>query len=339
MLTERRAQLLRLLIWEYVESALPVGSETLVHKHGLRLSPATIRNELAHLEEEGFITHPHTSAGRLPAEKGYRHYVEFLMEEEDLAEEEKATIRHQFYQAPGQLEQWVQLAAAVLAHASGNAAVVTEPRSSQARLKQLELVELHDRAALLILVLEQARVHQQLLVLPQPLGQAELSVLSAKLNGLCAGRSAREIRELRGEELTRLELLLLDLVGRVLEAEDATAYGETHLEGLTQVLRQPEFSSAEKMLALLQALEERSLAEVIPFTGLARQGVTVVIGSENPQSAMRECSVVAARYGVPGRAFGALGVVGPTRMRYPRAISTVRYMADVMSELLSGVYR
>src|SRR3990172_6645386 len=154
MLTERRSRILQFIVEEYVDSALPVGSETIVRKYRLPVSSATIRNEMARLEEEGYITHPYTSAGRLPSDQGYRYYIESLMDEQDLTPEEKETIRHQFHQAGRELEQWVRLSAAVLAQAARNMAVVTSPRSPECRLKHLELVPLHDVVVLLVVVLQ-----------------------------------------------------------------------------------------------------------------------------------------------------------------------------------------
>src|SRR6478672_11994000 len=182
MLTERRAQLLSLIIREYVDSAQPVGSDAIVRRFELPFSSATIRNEMARLEEEGYVSHPHTSAGRVPSDKGYRYYVEALMQERDLPNEVKQTIRHQFHQAGREEDEWVHLAAAVLARAVENAAVVTLPRTPESRLKRLELVGIQDNAALLVLVLYHARVKQQVMLFPEPVEQDELTAISNRLN-------------------------------------------------------------------------------------------------------------------------------------------------------------
>ena len=195
MLTDRRKQLLQHIVEEYVETAQPVGSRTLVDKYELSLSPATIRNEMAALEDEGLVAQPHTSAGRVPTDAGYRYYVETLMHEESLTEDLRQTIRHQFHQAARELEEWARLAAAILATRLRNAAVVTTPHSPEPRVRWIELVGVHDYLALLIIVLEEARVLQQTLMLDQPLSQEELTSLARRLNDLMAGKSAAEISE------------------------------------------------------------------------------------------------------------------------------------------------
>jgi heat-inducible transcriptional repressor len=171
VLTERRAAILQLIIDDYVRSATPVGSENIVKTHRLELSPATLRNEMARLEEDGYISHPHTSAGRVPSDKGYRYYVETLMQDTDIPHDEKLRILHQFHQASMEMSEWLQLAASVLAQSARNLAVVTAPRASCAKLKHVQVVELSDATALMVLVTEDIKVHQQVVALQEPLGQ------------------------------------------------------------------------------------------------------------------------------------------------------------------------
>jgi heat-inducible transcriptional repressor len=334
MLVERRSRILRLIIEEYVESAMPVGSESIVRKYRLPVSSATIRNEMARLEEEGYITHPHTSAGRVPSDKGYRYYIESLMEEQELTQEERETIRHQFHQAGRELEEWVHLAAAVLAQLVRNMAVVTTPRSPHCRLKHLELVSLHDLVVLLVLVLHDGRLMQQVLTLPEALSQDELTATAHRLTDLYKGLTAPQVRS-RAVELSTVESQVMDCVQALLTAEDEGRYDEAFLEGVPLVLGQPEFSRSEKMLGLLAVLDEYSLTRMLPLRSLAGEGVTVVIGRENREDALRDCSLLVTRYGVPGALSGAVAVLGPTRMRYPRTISTVRYLGALMSDLVS----
>jgi heat-inducible transcriptional repressor len=334
MLVERRSRILRLIIEEYVESAMPVGSETIVRKYRLPVSSATIRNEMARLEEEGYITHPHTSAGRVPSDKGYRYYIESLMEEQELTQEERETIRHQFHQAGRELEEWVHLAAAVLAQLVRNMAVVTTPRSPHCRLKHLELVSLHDLVVLLVIVLHDGRLMQQVLTLSEALSQDELTATAHRLTDLYKGLTAPQVRS-RAVELPTLESQVMDCIQALLTAEDEGRYDEAFLEGVPLVLGQPEFSRTEKMLDLLTVLDEYSLTRMLPLRSLAGEGVTVVIGRENREDALRDCSLLVTRYGVPGALSGAVAVLGPTRMRYPRTISTVRYLGALMSDLVS----
>ena len=335
MLTERRARILGLIVDEYVDTAAPVGSETIVRKHRLPISPATIRNEMARLEEDGFVTHPHTSAGRVPSDKGYRYYVEALMEEEALPWQERETIRHQFHQAGAALEEWLHLAAAVLAQAVHNIAVVTTPRAPSSRLRHIELVGLQEFMARLVLVLQEARILQRVLTLSESLNQEDLTVTGHRLTDLFEGLDARHIRA-QGAGLSPFEAQVADAVCEMMALEDEGRHDESVLDGLRHLLSQPEFSRGDRVLELVDVLEERKLMRVLPLRRLAGEGVTVVIGGENRTNAMRDCSVIVSRYGVPGFLSGAVAVVGPTRMRYSRTIPTVRYLSSLMSELLSA---
>src|SRR4051812_49193166 len=176
MLTERREALLNLIVDEYVDTAVPVGSQYIVRKHAMAVSPATIRIEMAKLEEDGYISQPHTSAGRVPSDKGYRYYVESLMSEESLPFSEREMIRHQFHQTERAMGQWFQLAAAVLAHSVSNFAVVTSPRSKETRLRHLQLVPLQEMSALCVVVLNEARIRQQVLGFREPVDQQALTI-------------------------------------------------------------------------------------------------------------------------------------------------------------------
>lgn len=337
ILTERRQRLLQLLVDEYVATAQPVGSAAIVEKYQLSVSPATVRNEMVSLEEEGFIVQPHTSAGRIPTDSGYRFYVESLMQEETLPQPDEQTIRHQFHQAARGLEDWARLAAAVLAARLHNAAVVTAPYSPQPRLRWLELVSVHDLQILLVVVLQEARVLQQSLALEQPLSQDDLTVIARRLNALFGGKTAAEMREEEQEFSPAVEAPVVKATAALLEAADASGFELAFLEGLRDLLSQPEFAQGERILDLLELLEGRNLPQAIPVGALPAHEIRIIIGAEHPTDAMRQCSVVTARYSGPSGLRGTISVVGPTRMSYPRAVPLVRYMGSLMEELL-GVY-
>jgi heat-inducible transcriptional repressor len=341
MLTERRARILAHIVGEYVSTALPVGSQTVVRKYGLPISAATVRSEMAKLEEEGYITHPHTSAGRIPSDKGYRYYVESLMEEEDLPWGEKRTIQHQFYQVGrlaearlGALDEWVRLAAAVLAEAVRNAAFATIPRSPQCRLQHLELVTLHGSTVLLIVVFSGAYVKQRAMSLPEAVSQDELTTIAGRLSDVYAGLTVAQVRASK-TPLSPLEKQVVEALAEVMMAEDRALYAQAYLDGVRHILSQPEFAQTDTVLEMLDIFQEGNLLKVIPFDSLPGEGVSVVIGSENLQDAMRRCSVVITRYGIPGTATGALAVLGPTRMRYSRIIPTVRYLSSLMGDMVA----
>lgn len=336
MPTERRRKLLQIIIDEYVSTAQPVGSNALVEKYGLGVSSATIRSEMAQLEEEGYIAQPHTSAGRVPTDAGYRYYVEALMREEQVPPELQHTIRHQFHQAARELEEWARLAAAIMAARLNNAAVVTTPHSPQPKLRWLELVGVHDYLALLVVVLQEARVLQQTLALERPFSQDELTYVARKLNDLLAGKTAAQMKAL-SMEASPVETAVLESAASMLKSVEQTDAEPSFLEGMRDLLRQPEFTQGDRILGLLEHLEERNLARAIPLASDEGRAVRIIIGGEHPVDALRVCSVVSAHYTGPAGLRGSLSIVGPTRMDYPRAVSMVRYMSSLMAELL-GVY-
>jgi heat-inducible transcriptional repressor len=336
MLTERRQQLLQYIIDEYVGTAQPVGSGALVEKYHLPLSSATIRNEMAKLEEEGYIGQPHTSAGRVPTARGYRYYVEALMREHIVPDDLKQTIRHQFHQAALELEEWARLAAAVMASSLHNAAVVTTPHSLKPRLRLMEIVGVHDSLALLVVVLQEARVLQQTLTLERPLSQEELTSIARKLNELLAAKSAAEIRQ-TGPKLDEIEGPFVDATADLIEGAEGHDTEPSYLEGLRDLLSQPEFTDGGRQLEILEAFDDRHIGQAIPMRDGEDREVVILIGDEHPVDAMRICSVISTPYAGPSGLRGTLSVVGPTRMHYPRAVSMVRYMSALMEELL-GVY-
>lgn len=333
MLTARRRSVLKIIVGEYVDTALPVGSSNIVRKYNLAISPATIRNDMAELETEGYITHPHTSAGRVPSDKGYRYYVEFLMDDASLPPAEQHMIRHQFHQVESDLEEWSRLAAAVLAHAVHNAAVVSLPKAHEARFKHLHLFPIQDERAMCVLVLQEGLLKQQLIALPEATTAEELARIARRLNDLFGGLTVREIQGLAAD-LTAVESGVTDVIVRVMRARDSQLCDELRLDGLRHILAQPEFSNAHKLRDILDLLEESTLKSILSHW-LVADDVEIVIGGENEPGALRECSLVLARYGAPGLAAGVLGVLGPTRMNYARAISATRYLAALMSQMLT----
>jgi heat-inducible transcriptional repressor len=335
MLTERRSALLNLIVEDYVDTALPVGSQYIVRRHQMPVSPATVRLEMARLEEDGYISQPHTSAGRVPSDKGYRYYVESLMAEETIPRDERETIRHQFHQAERAMEQWFQLAAAVLAHQVSNFAVVTSPRSKETRLRHLQLVPLQETSALCVVVLNEARLRQQVIAFSAPVDEAALGAAVSRLNDQLAGLSLAEIRSLP-EPPHELDAQVLVVVTTLMD-EESLAVGEVFRDGVREVLSQPEFARSERILDLIDVLEQRTLSAAIPIRQLGDEGISVVIGAENSHEAMRDCSIVLARYGVEDGPSGIVAVLGPTRMRYARTIPTVRYLASLLGDLIAQI--
>jgi len=333
---ERQRLILALIIHEYVETAQPVGSHHLVERYDLGVSSATVRNTLSELTEIGYLRQPHTSAGRVPTEEGYRYFVRQLMGQSDLPAPIKRTITHQFYQAGHDVEHWMRLAASVLAHQSQAAALVTSPIPQQAFFKHLELIATHGRQVLMVLVLAGGEVHQQMLALAEPVSQEQLSATATRLNQVCQGLDADGIQAMVSQDA--LEQDVLRLIRDEMSRMGSSLTGEVYRDGLTNVLAEPEFVESETARKALRVLEERQLLEdLLSRTVLTHgvEGVQVLIGGEGTWQELRECSMVLARYGVPGISTGALGVLGPIRMSYGRTISTVRFISGLLSDLVA----
>ena len=338
-LSERQRAILRLIVQEFVATGRPVGSKNLVERHQIDYSPATIRNEMADLEAAGYVQHLHTSGGRVPTDAGYRYFVHHLLGDVELPSSEQIMIRHQFRQVELQLEQWMELAAAVLARAAGNVSVVTAPRTATARLRHFELIALQPRLGLLILVTAEGSVRQVMVHWPDEVEQSALSRLADALVVDLRGLSADEVAA-RAEGTTGLARFVLDQIVVALHGLDAAERTEVHHSGLENIFAQPEFSSgsgadAQALLGLLRG--GAFLGALLPQLEAGRD-VQVFIGDENPAGELRRFGVVVSTYGVDGEVTGVLGVLGPTRMAYGRSISSVRYMARLMSDLVADLY-
>ncbi len=335
-LTERQTTLLLLIIRHYIESARPVGSKQLVEDYRLRLSPATIRNEMGALTEMGYLRQPHTSAGRVPTEEGYRFFVSQMMNQAELPPSIQATISHQFYQARAGVDQWMTLAASILAHQSQAVSVVTAPHAEKAKYKHVELISTQGRQVLMVLVMAGGEVSQQILTLAEPVSQERLSQTAARLNGLLAGLTVDAIAALPARP-DALDQDILSLIVQDLRRTSQNVAGEIFTDGLTNVLSEPEFAEEDARRAL-KIFEERStLQDLLARTTVNSNVGTlqVLIGGEGEWEELRQCSIVLARYGVPGMATGMLGVLGPMRMSYARTIPTVRYVAGLLSDLVN----
>jgi len=334
-LSERQESILALIVHEYIEAAQPVGSKRLVQKYSLGVSSATVRNEMAALTDSGMLRQPHTSAGRIPTEEGYRYFVRRRMMETELPNEEKRMISHQFHQARADVDEWARLAASVLAQHSHVASVVTTPHPEGSVFKHLELIGTRGRQVLLVLVLQGGEVRQQMLSLAEIVDQSQLTQTANHINHACFGKDAQEV----GEQAWRFDEFgreVVRLVAEEMARNDAVSAGDIHRDGLANVLSQPEFASSENAVHALRMLEKRSFLEDVLTKALSPNvgGVQVVIGGEGAWEELKNCSVILSRYGASGYATGALGVLGPTRMAYGRTISAVRYVAGLMSDLV-----
>jgi heat-inducible transcriptional repressor len=342
----RTQAILRAVIEEYVTTAAPVGSAALVERYGLAVSSATVRNVLAELELAGLLTHPHTSAGRIPTNAGYRYYVQSIVDAVPLPAVEQLMIRHQFGQVEFASEHWFRLAATTLATLTRSAGLATPAKPRAAHVRRVDLVAINERLASLILVMREGAIRQVVVNLAEAVDQETLSQVAALLNDLVIGRTAAEfapalaaIRD--GDRVGLLARQVGERLVRALREYDDDLIEEVFSDGLLNVMEAPEFARSDKLRRVFSALENRAwLGELVgTIAGPdSNERVHVFIGEDNRPQEMHDVSLVLAPYGRPGRAVGVVGVLGPTRMSYPQAIGTVRFVSGLMNELVDHLY-
>jgi heat-inducible transcriptional repressor len=356
-LDARSQAILRAVIEEYVGSATPVGSQALVERYGLGVSSATVRAILADLEAAGLLTHPHTSAGRIPTDRGYRLYVETLADATALSPVEQLMIRHQFGQVQSASQHWFRLAATTLASLTGSAGLATAAKPAAARIRRIDLVALGERVVSIILVLREGTIKQGQLGLDRPADQDALTRVANRLNTELADLNRSEVEERLprfaasaarseadaesaqpGTTDAGLVSRAAEGIARTLRDADAASVDEVYSDGLLNVMDEPEFAQSQKLRRVFSALENRSyLGELLELIADSDR-IHVFIGNENTPADMREVSLVIASYGRPGQAIGVVGVLGPTRMAYPHAIGTVSFVSGLMNELVAHLY-
>ncbi len=337
MLSPRTETILKSIVGQYITKAVPVSSQSITSNPELGVSPATIRNEMAHLEHEGYITRPHVSAGSIPLDKGYRCYVESIGDVR-LPITDQRLISHLFHQVEKELDEWLYLAATLVAQQVQNVAVVTIPKADVCQFKYLEVVSLQGSLALVVLVLNGAKVRQQLITFSEVIFQSELRTAASRLSDIYSGLTRAQILH-KGSVLSSVEQQITDCLLKVMEAEDSQKYEESYLDGLHFTLNQPELAHNHWLaLRFMELVEQRNLIRSIIPSRLKSKGVQVIIGKENESEDIHDYSVVISQYGLPGEAVGTISVVGPTRMPYTRTIATVGYLSLVLSVLVAKLY-
>ncbi len=334
MLNERRRRVLQALVNQYIESAQPVASKALVERYDLGCSPATVRNELAILEETGFVFQPHISAGRVPTDSGYRTFVDDILAGQWVDTDDES-VRADLLAHASEVDELLRETSALLTHLTDYAAVVVAPTVSLARIKRVDLLSMAPRRALFVLITESGRVINRSIELAEDSSPERLAEVERALNASLIGKRAADIRPLRsaleGEQPT--SALLGQVLDEILDSLDEADRDRLYSGGVRALLGQPEFHDAERVRPVIAALEEGiSMLDALS-DALAAPGVTVRIGHENMREGLSGVSIVATNYGA-GHTDGVLGVVGPTRMDYQRAIDAVRSVAKGVSEAL-----
>jgi len=341
----RSQAILRAVIEEYVTTAQPVGSQALVERYGLGVSSATVRSILAELEAAGLLTHPHTSAGRMPTDAGYRFYVESIVDTVPLPAVEQLMIRHQFGQVEFASEHWFRLAATTLAGLTRSAGLATPAKPRSAHIRRVDLVAVNERMASLILVLREGGIKQAVVSLDeaepvdQPMLNRVAGLLNEQLTDATGSRAATILARLPEDEpIQRVARRVGERIVRILNEYDAASVEEVFSDGLLNVMEAPEFAQSDKLRQVFTALENRAYLGELVGSVAGSGTIHILIGAENPRAEMHDVSLVLAPYGRPGQAIGVVGVLGPTRMSYSQAIGTVRFVSGLMNELVDHLY-
>ena len=334
-LDERKAAILKAVVEEYIETAQPVGSSHVMRSAGVAVSSATVRNEMAVLEREGYLIQPHTSAGRIPTDKGYRFFVDQLTGPGVLGPSQRQAVQEFFSTAHGELERKLQHTSQLLASVTDYAAVVIGPVHETATVRTAQVVGLAPRLALVVAVLSNGSVEKRTLELAEVVGEAELSLASARVATLAAGRT---LADLAGEaeppptgEASADAVVLAAL--RALATVDADEPDHVFVGGVARMAGA--FDAVEAVRQVLTTLEQQYVVVTLLRDVLA-SGLSVAIGSEHGVAPLAQCAVVVSPYEVEGRAAGSIGVLGPTRMNYSQALAAVAMVSQRLGHHLTG---
>ncbi|MGD8399889.1 MAG: heat-inducible transcriptional repressor HrcA [Bacillota bacterium] len=343
-LDKRKKMILKVVTDDYIESAEPVGSRTIARKHDLGLSPATIRNEMADLEESGFLEQPHTSAGRIPSQMGYRYYVDVLMSLQHLSEKDIESIHQELEKHQHQIETIIHQTSKVLVQMTQYPSLVLTPYFKSACFRHVQLIRLAPNAVLVLFVTDTGIVENKVIEFEGDISDQDLDRISLLLNQKLRGVNLKDLRgsllnEIRSElafhEAFFNESLkfLIKLASQTLENKE-----RVYLDGTTKILEQPEFANLKKFKPLMDILEEEDKLYKILSTDVTR-GASVKIGDENEDLGISDCSMVTASYEIAGRPVGVIGVLGPIRMEYGKVLPVVEYTAAILSELLTHIVK
>lgn len=340
---ERKQQILLAIIKDYVNTVEPVGSRTISRKYKLGVSPATIRNEMSDLEEMGYIEQPHTSAGRIPSNLGYRYYVDCLMKREQLSAEEEGTIKRGYQNKVREVGEILNRTGRMMAQLTHYTALVQMPNFSKSAYKHVQLVLMVPTQAILIVVMDTGAVHHQMMTVSENITQQDLDQISSVLNEKLQGRTMDSIRlNLIKEiyfELSKHRDILNLAIELMQDGITPVKEDKIYLEGVFNILNQPEFHNVERVKVLLSLLEQEALLKDILDYPKDKQGIDIKIGKENNRQEIQDCSMVTATYQVGNKILGTIGVLGPTRMEYARVVTVVDCMSRNLSRTLDRMLK
>ena len=337
-LTERSQNILEAIVEDYISTAEPVGSRAISRRHSFNLSPATVRNVMADLEDMGLLCSPHTSAGRIPTEKGFQYYIDTLLQVRDLSSKEKQTLRKSYRFQGMKMEDIMQEVGRVLSGLSKYTGLVMAPKFSSTVFRQIEFIRLSQGRLLVIYVSETGLVQNKVIKADPSLTHQQLEQISNYLNRELTGLSIQEVRTKLNQELQQERILYDQMKKQALSLSCAALQDEVedriYVSGASLMLEQPEFSTPQQMRRLIQALESKKLLIDLLDRSQSAQGVQIFIGSESSHIDLEGCSLITSNFSNKKGAIGSLGVIGPIRMDYSQVIPIVDFTAQLVSRVL-----
>jgi len=336
-LSERERLILNAIVESFVHNAVPVGSRYLSKKSGMDMSPATIRNVMMDLEERGLVAQPHTSAGRVPTDKGYRFYVDSLMLVETLGEPEKQRILEQLRRVSLGVDTILEAASQVMARVSSQLGVVLSPRFFQGIFEKIELVAIAEKKILMVFSIKSGLVRTIVMEVAAEVSREVLEKTARVLNERLHGLSLNEIKQSLDRRMRHAGDVNPELIERILDSADLLFSEESrrglHFGGTNNIVAQPEFTDHQQLAKILNLLENREILIHLFEQGDDPEKISITIGDENRDELIKHCSLITASYHI-GNISGTLGVLGPTRLRYSKVVALVDYMAKILTEVL-----
>lgn len=339
MLTERKSQILKIIANDYISTAVPVASSVIARAKGLQVSPATIRNEMVALEEDGYIHRPHISAGGVPSDKGYRQLVDWLDVNVAIDEENASRVQAGLNESPEDIDEWANTAASIMATLLDTVAFATPLQSPSSSIKGIQLLELQEMLVMLVVVMKEAVVYRQLISTTRSVTPSELEKSRNRVNDLIAGKSLSVLQASGSEPEEELDRQVVKSAMDVVLRHETDRLKSRKLQGLSRLFRQPEFEDdSERAQMAVAAIESDHVFEQLAMIAPSGSGAVTIIGAENTDRSLQKFSVIVCDYGVGEEASGVVGILAPTRLPYERAIPVVAYTGSSLSAVVGRVY-
>lgn len=342
MLNERKLKILQAIIQDYIETAEPVGSRTLSKKYDLGVSPATIRNDMADLEELGYITQPYTSSGRIPSDKGYRLYVDQFMSLKKLSDFKKDLLELELLNKISEIEQILQYSSKLLSQITNYTTVAVAPQLKESKLKHIQLVPIDSENVLAVLVTDSGMVKKPIIRIDHKVTDSNFETISNYLNDKLYGMPIENIEdsliEILNNDLKDFSSIVDEIIPEIFQSLDEINNLDMFLNGTMNIFNFPEYNDILKAKSFLEFLEEKQLLSNL-ITSFNNEGLNISIGSENVYKEAKDCSLITATYKIDNKTLGWLSVIGPTRMEYSNVVSVMAEASKFINDLFKNRYR